>query len=41
MHSAFLDLDNITTDETELLVFATNYNILVIQSGMAGLKYSN
>tara|TARA_B110000259_G_C13977871_1_gene387432 strand:+ start:60 stop:1334 length:1275 start_codon:yes stop_codon:yes gene_type:complete len=41
MHTAFLELDNITTDPSELLVFATNYNVLVIQSGMAGLKYSN
>ena len=41
MHTAFLDLDNITPDPTDLLVFATNYNVLVIQSGMAGLKYTN
>lgn len=41
MHTAFLELDNITTDKSELLVFATNYNVLVIHSGMAGLKYSN
>ena len=41
LHSCFLNLDNITTDPTELLVFAKNYNVLVINSGMAGLKYSN
>ena len=41
LHSSVLHLDNITTDPTELLVFATNYNILLIQSGMGGLLYSN
>ncbi len=41
MHTAFLEFENITSDSTELIVFATNYNILVIKSGMGGLKYSN
>ena len=41
IHNAFLQFDNITSDKTDLLVFATNYNILYIESGMGGLAYSN
>ena len=41
LHTVNLNFDNITTDDSQLLVFATNYNVLVISSGMAGLKYAN
>ena len=41
IHNAYLQFDNITSDKTDLLVFATNYNILYIESGMGGLAYSN
>jgi hypothetical protein len=32
---------NATTDEYDVRVYAINYNILRIMSGMAGLAYSN
>jgi hypothetical protein len=41
MQNAKLVLDNITTDDSELFVFARNYNVLAIHAGMGGLKYSN
>jgi len=41
IHSSYLQFDKITSDPTELYVFATNYNILYIESGMGGLAYSN
>ena len=41
MQDCSLKFDNITTDDSELFVFARNYNVLVIHAGMGGLKYSN
>ena len=41
MKDCKLEFENITSDDTELFVFATNYNILAIHAGMGGLKYSN
>jgi len=41
MQNAKLVLDNITPDDSELFVFARNYNVLAIHAGMGGLKYSN
>ena len=41
MQDCSLNFDNITPDDSELFVFAKNYNVLVIHAGMGGLKYSN
>ena len=41
MQDCSLNFDNITTDDSDLFVFARNYNVLVIHAGMGGLKYSN
>lgn len=41
MKDCKLEFENITSDDTELFVFATNYNVLAIHAGMGGLKYSN
>ena len=39
--NATLVLDGITTNNSSLKVFAVNYNVLRIMSGMGGLAYSN
>ena len=36
-----LGLETITTATAKTSVFATNYNVLRIMSGMGGLAYSN
>jgi len=36
-----LNFDNVTVVDSKLRVFAPNYNVLRIMSGMAGLAYSN
>ena len=41
MQDCSLEFDNITTDDSDLFVFAKSYNVLVIHAGMGGLKYSN
>ncbi len=41
MQNCSLNFDNITPDDSELFIFAKNYNVLAIHAGMGGLKYSN
>ena len=41
MQDCKLELDNVPENESDLIVFARNYNILAIHAGMGGLKYSN
>ena len=39
MQDCKLELDNVPENESDLIVFARNYNILAIHAGMGGLKY--